>query len=261
VIAGAPEPGGAGPQILVGTRRLLAEHGFPVDPELEEAARKAAERGQSLAWVARRDAGRAETLGVISFADPPRADASLAVAGLRALGLEVALLSGDHPAAVASAAARAGISEWRAGVSPEDKLEAVRLRRAAPLAAAPRRVLMAGDGVNDAAALAAADVGVAFARGADVAIHAADVIVRAPRLSAVPDAIELARVTLRRIRENLAIALLYNAIAVPLAASGVLHPLASAIAMGLSSLVVTTNSIRLLRWRPSLTARATENLT
>jgi heavy metal translocating P-type ATPase len=248
VIAGAPE---TGPALWVGSRRLLAAHGFRIDPVLAEAARKAAERGHSLAFVARRDGGRAETLGVISFADPPRADAAAAVAGLRALGLEVALLSGDHEAAVAFAAARSGIAEWQAGVSPEDKLAAVRLRRAAPLAEAPRRVLMVGDGVNDAAALAAADVGVAFARGADVAIHAADVIVRAPRLSAVPDAIELARVTLRRIRENLAIALLYNVIAVPLAASGVLHPLESAIAMGLSSLVVTANSTRLLRWRPA----------
>jgi Cu+-exporting ATPase len=104
--------------------------------------------------------------------------------------------------------------------------------------------------MNDAAALAAADVGIAFARGADVAIFAADVIVRAPRLGAVPDAVELARITLRRIRENLALALLYNAVAVPLAAAGVLHPLGSAIAMGLSSLVVTANSMRLLRWRP-----------
>ncbi len=256
VIAGAADAAAIGSQILVGSRRLLENHGLAIDPALAEAASKAAERGESLAWVARREDGRAETLGVLSFCDPPRPDAEAAVARLRALGLEVALLSGDHEPAVASAAARAGIAEWRAGVSPEDKLEAVRARRSAGPRAAQRRVLMAGDGVNDAAALAAADVGIAFARGADVAIHAADVIVRAPRLGAVPDAIELARVTLRRIRENLALALLYNAIAVPLAASGVLHPLASAIAMGLSSLVVTANSTRLLRWRPSAAARS-----
>ena len=250
VIAGAAADGAEGPAILIGSRRLLETHGFAVDPALEEAAVKAAERGESLAFVGRREGAQTETLGVIAFADPPRPDAAEAVARLRSLGVAVALESGDHEAAVACAAARAGITEWRAGVSPEAKLEAVRRRRAAAGDAAPRCVLMAGDGVNDAAALAAADVGVAFARGADVAIHAADVIVRAPRLGAVPDAIELARATLRRIRENLSIALLYNAIAVPLAASGVLHPLASAIAMGLSSLVVTANSTRLLRWRP-----------
>jgi P-type E1-E2 ATPase len=254
--AGAAEASGVGPGIWVGSRQLLEAHGFCIDPELAERAHKAAERGEGFAFVARREGERSETLGAISWSDPPRADAAAAVTALRALALEVALVSGDHAAAVACAATRAGIPDWQAGVSPEGKLENVRQRRAAPLADAPRRVLMVGDGVNDAAALSAADVGVAFARGADVAIHAADVIVRATRLGAVPDAIELARATLRRIRENLSIALLYNAIAVPLAASGVLHPLASAIAMGLSSLVVTANSTRLLRWRPTATARA-----
>ena len=250
IAGGADGGGGADPQILVGSRALIEAHGIPIDAALEEAAQKAAERGESLAWVARREAGRAETLGVITFADPPRADAIAAVARMRSLGLAVALVSGDHAAAVATAAARVGIADWSSGVSPEDKVRAVELRRGAPHHAS-RGVLVAGDGVNDAAALAAADVGIAFARGADVAIHAADVIVRAARLGAVPDAVELARVTLRRIRENLALALLYNAVAVPLAAAGVLHPLESAIAMGLSSLVVTANSMRLLRWRPS----------
>ncbi|HEY8156240.1 MAG TPA: cation-translocating P-type ATPase [Myxococcota bacterium] len=248
VIAGAAEAEAASWRILVGSRGLLAEHGIGVDPALEEAAQKAAERGESLAWVARRERGRAEGLGVIALADRPRADAKAAVARLRALGLEVGLLSGDHAAAVASAAAQAGIPEWRSQVSPEDKVRAVQSRRAQAPGGA-RRVLMAGDGVNDAAALAAADVAIAFSRGADVAIHAADVIVRSPRLGAVADAVELSRVTLRRIRENLALALLYNAVAVPLAAAGILHPLESAIAMGLSSLLVTANSMRLLRWR------------
>ena len=248
VIAGRLDGEAGNRQILIGSRALLEGNGIVIDPALEEAALKAAERGESLAWVARRESGRAEALGVITLADRPRADARAAVARLRALGLGVALVSGDHAAAVASAAVRAGIPEWSSGVSPEDKVRSVQRRRAeAP--DGPRRVLMVGDGVNDAAALAAADVAIAFARGADVAIHAADVIVQAPRLGAVPDAVELSRVTLRRIRENMGLALLYNAVAVPLAAAGVLHPLESAIAMGLSSLVVTANSLRLLRWR------------
>jgi Cu+-exporting ATPase len=248
VIAGRLDGESANRLILVGSRALLEGYGIAIDPALEEAAQKAAERGESLAWVARREGGRAEALGVITLADRPRADARAAVARLRALRVGVALVSGDHAAAVASAAVRAGIPEWSSGVLPEDKVCAVQRRRAeAP--DGPRRVLMVGDGVNDAAALAAADVAIAFARGADVAIHAADVIVQAPRLGAVPDAVELSRVTLRRIRENLGLALLYNAVAIPLAAAGVLHPLQSAIAMGLSSLVVSANSLRLLRWR------------
>ena len=233
---------------LVGSRALLSEYGISLEPELEEAACKAVDRGESVAFVARTGAAGERALGLISLSDRPRSDAASAVQRLRDLGLEVALLSGDHQAAVAQAAARAGIVEYAAEVPPAGKVDAVRARRAfgskAPV------VLVAGDGVNDAAALAAADVGVAFARGADVAIHAADVIVHAPRLGALADAVELARTTLGRIRENLALALLYNTVAVPLAASGVLHPLAAAVAMGLSSLAVTANALRLLGWRP-----------
>jgi Cu+-exporting ATPase len=155
-------------------------------------------------------------------------------------------VSGDHAQAVGLAAERTGIAQAAAGVSPEAKVEAVRALRERG-----GRVLVAGDGINDAAALAAADVGVAMARGADVALHAADVVVRAPRLEAVPDAVELARVTVRRIRQNLAFAVGYNLVAVPLAAAGVLTPLWAALAMSLSSVVVTANSVRLLRWRPS----------
>ena len=111
-------------------------------------------------------------------------------------------------------------------------------------------MIAVGDGINDAAALAAADVGVGIARGSDVTIHAADVVIGASRLGALADWIELSRATLRRIRENLGIALGYNALAIPFAAAGVLEPLHAAIAMSLSSLVVTANAVRLLRWRP-----------
>lgn len=225
----------------VGSRALLEELGIPsLPPELARAAQAWAERGASLAFLATCGA----VVAVFAVADPPRPDAVPAVARLHALGLRVTLVSGDHGDAVRLAARRAGILEHHAGVRPEAKVERVRSLRSAGVP-----VLMAGDGINDAAALAAADVGVAMGRGADVAIHAADAIVLAPRLGALADAVGLARATLRRVRENLALAVLYNVIAVPLAVMGWLEPLGAAIAMSLSSLVVTGNSIRLLRWQ------------
>jgi Cu2+-exporting ATPase len=234
---------GVGDQrIVVGTRALLADEGLAVGAELAHAADATAAEGFSLAFVAEGE----RLLGWLALSDAPREDAAAAVARLGDLGLPVALVSGDHAGAVELAARRTGVAEATAGVSPEDKVEAVRRLRAGGA-----RVLVAGDGINDAAALAAADVGVALARGADVAIHAADVVVRAPRLEALPDALELSRATLRRVRQNLALAVGYNLVAVPLAAVGVLTPVWAALAMGLSSLAVTGNSVRLLRWKPS----------
>lgn len=161
------------------------------------------------------------------------------------MGLSITLASGDGRAAVAQAAGRAGIADWCGEMTPEGKVGLVRTLRSGG-----HRVLVVGDGVNDAAALAAGEAGMAFARGADVAVHAADAVLRSARLGAVPDALGLARVTLRRIRENLVVALGYNALAVPLAAVGVLTPLTAAIAMSLSSVAVTLNAVRLLRYRP-----------
>ena len=125
-------------------------------------------------------------------------------------------------------AGRAGIADAHAGVTPDAKVA-----RVAALQHAGAKVLVAGDGINDAAALAAADVGIAMARGADVTLHAADIVIRSPRLAALADTVELARATLRRIRENLGLALCYNAVAIPLAMTGVLQPLYAAIASSL----------------------------
>ncbi|MDX1650312.1 MAG: HAD-IC family P-type ATPase, partial [Myxococcota bacterium] len=209
-------------------------------PALREAAEKWAERGHSLVWVARGP----RVLGAVALFDAPREDAAATVARLRAADVEVTLASGDHEGAVRLAAERAGLSHARAGVTPEGKVERVRaLRRAG------RRVLVAGDGINDAAALGAADVGVAMARGSDVTVQAADVVVRAPRLGALADLLALSGSTLARIRENLGFAVLYNAVAVPLAVAGILEPLHAAVAMSLSSVVVTGNAVRLLRWK------------
>ncbi|MDH5307064.1 MAG: cation-translocating P-type ATPase [Myxococcales bacterium] len=228
--------------LRVGSRALLRENAVAIEAALDESGDKLAAQGLSLAWVAE----GARALGVIGLADPQRADAREAVARLRALAPRVVLLSGDHAPAVALAAARVGIDETAAEVSPEAKLAWVERLRADGAS-----ILMVGDGINDAAALAAADVGVAMARGSDVTLHAADLVVQSPRLGAVADAAALSRATLRRIRQNLGFALAYNALAIPLAVLGVLQPLHAAIAMGLSSLVVTGNAARLLRWKPA----------
>lgn len=235
------EAGEGAERALVGSEELLRERGLRPAPELLEAARKGADRGASTAFVALGP----DVLGVVIAVDSLREDAVGAVASLRTLGATVTLASGDAGAAVAHAAGRAGIGDWRGDLTPEGKVDVVRRMRGFGA-----RVLVVGDGVNDAAALAAGEAGMAFARGADVAVHAADAVLRGARLGAVADALGLSRETLRRIRENLVVALGYNALAVPLAALGLLTPLSAAIAMSLSSVAVTLNAVRLLRYTP-----------
>ncbi|MGH0034981.1 MAG: heavy metal translocating P-type ATPase [Myxococcota bacterium] len=225
----------------VGSLRFVEESGAEVPQVLRKDAEARARDGASLAYVAE----DGKVLGAVALADRLREDAADATRRLCDLGARVELVTGDHELAAARAAGLAGIAHWSSQVDPEGKVAIVGRRREAG-----GRVLTVGDGVNDAAALAAADVGAAYAEGSDVAIHAADLVIRAPGLSAVPQALALSRSALRRIRENLGFALLYNAVAVPLAISGWLHPLYAALAMSLSSVVVTANAVRLLRWKP-----------
>jgi len=225
--------------LLCGSRALLDERGVALGKGLDAAARAEADGGASLAFVA--DGSRA--LGAFVFTDPVRADARAAVARLTANGVDVALVSGDHAGAVRRAGEAAGIADVASEVAPEAKLARVRAERARGA-----RVAFAGDGINDAAALAAADLGFAFAQGSDVTLQAADVVSHAPQLASLPRALELGRAATRRIRENLALAIAYNAVAVPLAIAGILGPFSAALAMSASSLLVTGNALRLLRF-------------
>ena len=225
-----------------GSPRWLESLGISLGADLREAAAKAAASGLSLVAVARDQ----RALGLVALWDPPREDAAQAIEGLRRLGVESFLITGDHADAARLAAEAAGLPVVHHEQSPEDKVAQVRALRAAG-----HEVLFAGDGINDAAALRAADVGLAMHRGSDVTLHAADLVVRAPRLDALPTTLGLARACVARIRENLGFAVLYNLCAVPLAAAGWLEPLHAAIAMSASSLVVTGNAIRLLRWKPA----------
>jgi Cu+-exporting ATPase len=190
--------------------------------------------------------GRAR--GTLSVSDEPRPGSAEAVAELRGLGLEPILLTGDARPVAERVASEVGIGTVIAEVLPEDKAGVV-----GRLQAEGRVVAMVGDGVNDAPALALADLGLAMGGGTDVAIEASDLTLVAGDLRAAPTAIRLSRRTLRTIKGNLFWAFAYNVAAIPLAAAGLLSPLIAGAAMALSSLFVVTNSLRLRRFSPGPT--------
>jgi len=184
-------------------------------------------------------------LGLLAIADPLRPTSRAAVARLKARGLRLVMLTGDNPVTAAAIAREAGIDEFRAGVLPGDKAAAV-----IDLKAGGQRVAMVGDGINDAPALAAADVSFAIGAGSDAAIEAADLTLVRNDLAGVLDAIELSAATLGKIRQNLFFAFIYNVLGIPLAALGLLNPVIAGGAMALSSVSVVSNSLLLRRWRP-----------
>jgi Cu+-exporting ATPase len=234
-----------GRQVLVGNERLLIARGVDTDP-LAEAAERMAGAGRTVAWVA--IAGAAA--GVIAIADPIKPEAAAAIERLATSGIESWLITGDSPATARAVAGRVGIPEERvlAGVLPADKAAAIER-----LKADGRRVAMVGDGVNDAPALATADVGIAIGTGADVAIEAAGITLVGGDPRGVAAAIDLSRATISVVRENLLWAFGYNILLIPVA-MGALAPLGITIspalaagAMALSSVAVVTNSLRLRR--------------
>ncbi|MEO1766198.1 heavy metal translocating P-type ATPase [Thiobacter aerophilum] len=201
-----------------------------------------AEQGKTVVAVA----SATRFLGHLALADRLRADSAAAVARLQTLGLEVIMLTGDNEATARAIATQAGIRHYVAEVLPQDKAAEVSRRREAG-----RRVGMVGDGINDAPALAAADVGFAIGAGADVAIEAADVTLMRDSLMGVADAISLSRATLAKIRQNLFFAFIYNVLGIPLAALGMLSPVIAGAAMAMSSVSVVSNALLLKRWRPA----------
>jgi Cu+-exporting ATPase len=190
-------------------------------------------------------ADNARIYGYMGIADPLRETSADAVSRLQAAGIELVMLTGDNAATAQAVARQLGIGRWKAGVLPQDKAaEVLRLK------AEGKFVGMAGDGINDAPALAAADVSFAFAGGSDIAIEAADVTLMRDDLTGVADAISLSRTTLAKIRQNLVFAFGYNALGIPLAALGWLNPIVAGAAMAMSSVSVVTNSLLLRRWKP-----------
>jgi Cu+-exporting ATPase len=179
------------------------------------------------------------------LADRLRPTSAAAVARLTKAGIQVTLLTGDNEATAAAIAQEAGIRDYRARVRPQDKAAAV-----AALGGDNQVVGMAGDGINDAPALASADVSFSMRSGADIALEAADITLMHNDLNAVVDAVALSRAVMRKIRQNLFFAFLYNVLALPLAAAGLLSPIIAGAAMALSSVSVVSNSLRLKTWRP-----------
>ncbi len=224
-----------GRMVSLGSGRMMAELGIDHAPMAEAEARHAAE-GQTISWLA--VDGR--LLGLLAFADAIKPNSAAAIARLQALGLRVVLLSGDNQAAAARAGAALGILDVRAGLLPEDKLAAIRVMRDGGAV-----IGMVGDGVNDAAALAAADVGFAMGGGTDVAMAAAGITLMRGDPMLVPDAILLSRRTWRTMRRGLFWAFAYNVIGIPLAAAGMLDPMIAGGAMAMSSVSVVLNALAL----------------
>jgi Cu+-exporting ATPase len=228
-----------GRRVVVGSPGLLTELGIGYDAPRVESLQAA---GHTVVVVA----AEGEVIGFIAIADRLRPTSREAVAALARMGIDVIMLTGDNRRTAAAVAAAAGIARFEAEVLPHEKAQRVQaLKREG------RTVGMAGDGVNDAPALAAADVSFAISAGSDVAIHAADVTLMRDDMMSVVDAIRLSRATLSKIRQNLFFAFVYNVLGIPLAAFGLLNPVIAGAAMALSSVSVVSNSLLLKRWRPA----------
>jgi Cu+-exporting ATPase len=231
-----------GRMVLAGRLRLLQQRDWHVPPELLAACDTAEAAGRTAVFAGWDQAARV----VFVVADTVKPTSAEAVAALKKLGLRPVLLTGDNARAAGAVAAQVGIDEVVAEVLPEGKVEAVKKLRAEG-----RVVAVVGDGVNDAAALATADLGLAMGTGTDAAIEASDLTLVRGDLMAAVDAIRLARRTLRIIKGNLFWAFAYNLAALPLAALGLLNPVLAGAAMAFSSVFVVSNSLRLRRFRPT----------
>ncbi len=227
-----------GKPALLGSPQFLAGYGLVLD---EAAVARLQDQGKTVIGVAHDNV----VLGMIAIADPLRPTSRAAVAALQALGIEVIMLTGDNRRTAAHIAREAGITRFEAELLPQDKAQRVNA-----LTQQGRRIGMIGDGVNDAPALAAAQVSFAIGAGSDVAIHAADVTLMRSDLMSAVDAVSLSRATFRKIKQNLFFAFIYNVLGIPLAAAGLLNPIIAGAAMAMSSVSVVGNSLLLKRWKP-----------
>ncbi|HTH43881.1 MAG TPA: copper-translocating P-type ATPase, partial [Oxalicibacterium sp.] len=229
-------------KLQLGSTRLMLESGIALDP-LQARAAALEQQGNTISWLAESGAAP-RLLGLLAFGDRIKHQAPAAIARLHALGLQTVLLSGDNRGAAQAVGAQLGIGQVVAEVLPADKTaEIERLKQTGQL------VAMVGDGINDAPALAAADVGIAMATGTDVAMHAAGITLMRGDPALVADAIAISRRTYNKIRQNLFWAFIYNLVGIPLAAFGLLNPMLAGAAMAFSSVSVISNALLLRRWK------------
>ncbi|CAH1226351.1 Copper-exporting P-type ATPase [Paenibacillus allorhizoplanae] len=227
-----------GKELLIGTRRLMEQFGVDVKGTEDDTMSKLEESGKTAMLVAiNKGYG-----GIVAVADTVKETSHAAVSRLKAMGIQVIMITGDNERTAKAIAAQVGIEHVRAEVLPEGKAEEVK-----KLQAQGKKVAMVGDGINDAPALATADIGMAIGTGTDVAMEAADVTLMRGDLASIPDAIYMSRQTMRNIKQNLVWALGYNTLGIPIAALGLLAPWVAGLAMALSSVSVVLNALRLQR--------------
>jgi len=229
-----------GQQVISGNEQFMRDNGIDTTAESAMAAAWESE-GKTVIWIARDKV----LLGIMAIADPLRPESIPAVAELKRMGIQTLLLSGDAVLAVEEIGRQVGIDRARGAVKPADKS-----REVEELRAAGYRVGMIGDGINDAPALAAADVGIAMGSGTDVAMETAGVTLMRSNPGLVPDAISISRATWSKIKQNLFWAFAYNVVGIPVAVAGYLSPTIAGAAMAFSSVSVVTNSLLLRRWKP-----------
>ena len=232
-----------GVEYRLGSTRLMEELGVDLH-KLQPRASAMESEGKSVSWLAAIEPN--QLLGLFAFGDQIKPDAALAVQRLQALGIQTVLLSGDNQGSADAVGHALGIDRIIAQVLPADKVDKINA-----LKQAGQRVAMVGDGINDAPALAAADVGIAMSTGTDVAMQAAGITLMRGNPALVADAIDISRRTYHKIRQNLFWAFVYNLVCIPLAALGMLNPVVAGAAMALSSVSVISNALLLRRWKPA----------
>ena len=242
-----------GRSLLLGNQRMIEAEGLSLSGTLADEAEQVDAEGGTVSFLAERRAGRVggnRIIGLLGFSDAVRPGAAEAVARLSRRGIMSVMLTGDGDGAARRIAEAAGVDRLLAGMSPEEKAAAVSALGRELRGGTATRVVMVGDGINDAPALAAADLGIAMGSGTDAAVEAAGITLMRNDVGLVTDAIEIAGLTAARIRQGLFWAFVYNLVGIPLAVAGLLSPAVAGGAMALSSVSVVLNALRLTRWRP-----------